>query len=109
MKQLEQQLLSKYQPTGEERGGLIGPTGDLIELKNVAEKPDEGFMPDITLDVLDHLSTAIGTWHTHPGVTANLSAEDWETFVQWPDHLHAIAGTDGLRWYRVDRGAVINA
>lgn len=102
-------LLKKFAETGPERGGLILKGGKLLELPNVAEKPDQGFLPDLTPELLDALDESIGTWHTHPGATANLSAEDWQTFIQWPEHLHAIVGTDGVRWYRVEHGAVVNA
>lgn len=51
----------------------------------------------------------MASWHTHPGGTANLSVEDWETFVQWPEQLHVIVGSDGIRWYAVKGSAVTNA
>jgi hypothetical protein len=107
-KKLVRALKGKLKP-GPERGGLIQADGSLLEFNNVAEVPTEGFLPEITTDLLGSLDASIGTWHTHPGATANLSAEDWTTFVQWPDHIHVIVGTDGLRWYRVEKNAVLNA
>jgi proteasome lid subunit RPN8/RPN11 len=90
-----------------ERGGLLLNDGTIVEFTNHHPEPIEGFTPD-PFDVLPHLDAAIGTWHTHPGGTANLSAEDASTFVGWPTWRHAIIGTDGVRWYAVKHGAVIN-
>lgn len=94
---------------GPERGGFITQTGEIVELTNIADDPNEGFYPDIDLVALSHLDTAIATWHSHPGASANLSVEDWHTFVNYPDLSHAIIGTDGVRWYRVENGVVVNA
>lgn len=100
-------LLELYSPTGPERGGIILADGALVEFENVADDPAEGFCPRIT-DPLQ-LNEATGTWHTHPGANSNLSVGDSETFVSWPELLHAIVGSDGVRTYRVKNGAVINA
>lgn len=105
----ESELLSKLTPSGPERGGFILSDGRLYELANVADKPDMGFFPEITDELLTKLDDCAGTWHTHPGSTANLSTEDRNTFLQWPTFQHAIVGTDGVRWYAVDKGAVLNA
>lgn len=92
-----------------ERGGFILDDGSLFELLNVSETPTEGASLDLAVEDVHILDQAICTWHTHPGETANLSVGDADTFVQWPDYLHAIIGTDGIRWYGVKHGAVINA
>ena len=107
-KRLSAKLLKKYSPQGPERGGFILPGGQLVEFKNVSDEPELGFAPDL-IDAIPHANDAVGTWHTHPGGTANLSAEDVNTYVQWPELIHVIAGSDGLRWYSVKNGAVINA
>ena len=91
-----------------ERGGFILDDHSVLELKNTSPNPNEGAMLDMTLEQLDLLPRAIATWHTHPGTTSNLSVGDNETFVGWPAMRHAIIGTDGLRWYAVKNGAVIN-
>lgn len=92
-----------------ERGGFIMKDGSLMELSNQSETPNEGALLDMTPEELDKLPDAVGTWHTHPGATANLSVGDHETFVSWPTFAHVIVGTDGARWYGVKNGAVINA
>lgn len=101
--------LKKLLQAGPERGGLILAGNKLHEFENFSENPEEGFLPQLTVDDLPLLDAAIGTWHTHPDATANLSVEDWETFTSWPDWIHAIVGTDGVRWYRTENGAVVNA
>lgn len=100
-------LLNKYSPTGPERGGLIQSDGSILELENIAENPEHGFAAD-SMSLIEHLDDAIGTWHTHPGQTANLSSEDWEAFIQFEHFKHAIVGSDGVRWYETKGLAVIN-
>lgn len=96
--------------TGEhERGGLILDDLSLYELINTSEEPEAGAALDIKVEDLHLLPRTIGTWHTHPNASANLSVGDSQTFVQWPAQIHAIVGTDGVRWYAVKNGAVINA
>jgi proteasome lid subunit RPN8/RPN11 len=100
-------LLDKFSE-GLERGGVILSDGTLVELPNNAEDPSFGYFTDVA-NLEPYEDDLWATWHTHPGATANLSVEDNETFVQWPDLLHAIVGTDGVRWYQVRKGAVLNA
>jgi len=75
----------------EERCGLIMTDGKPLELKNVAEEPKNGFEMDPE-QVLAHIGDAIGTWHTHPHSTPNLSGEDYTCFLGWPDLQHHIIG-----------------
>lgn len=92
-----------------ERGGFVLEDGTLLEFPNNSPEPNEGASLEIGVEQLPLLDYAIATWHTHPGATANLSVGDAETFTQWPNMLHAIVGTNGVRWYGVKNGAVINA
>lgn len=80
----------------------------LVELENGADDEDS-FNPRLTAADAPNLTKAIGTWHTHPGAGSNLSAGDAQTFLQWPDCLHAIVGEDGVSWYRVENGSVVHA
>lgn len=91
-----------------ERGGVVLDDGKVVEFANLAPDPTKNFLPNIA-EMIPIEDRVVATWHTHPEETANLSAEDWKTFVGWPHLLHAIVGTDGVRWYRVQRGAVVNA
>lgn len=92
-----------------ERGGLILDDHTLVEIENHSETPLEGAVLSLQPEHLALLPRAIGTWHTHPGSTANLSVGDSQTFTAWPDMLHAIVGEEETRWYAVRHGAVINA
>lgn len=107
-KKLDGQLRRKLKP-GPERGGVVLPGGRLLEFPNVSPEPGAGFQPQLTTETVLSLNDAVGTWHTHPDASANLSVEDSQTFQQWPDLLHAVIGTDGIRWYAVKNGAVVNA
>ena len=105
---LNEQLLLMLQPSpSSERGGLILEGGELIEFANISDEPEGSYYPDAAL-LLEHLPTAVGTWHTHPGGSANLSVEDAETFIQWPAWVHAVVGVDGVRWYGTKNGAAVN-
>jgi hypothetical protein len=103
---LESDLLSKLTPDGPERGGVIIAEG-LVEITNICGDED-GYAPDPDELVL-YIDQMIGTFHTHPGQTANLSVEDFNTYLQFPGMRHAIVGTDGVRWYEAKGGAVVNA
>lgn len=104
---ISNELLAKL-ADGPERGGLVLLDGTIVELTNTAADPNEGFQPAST-ELVAYIDNAAATWHTHPGETANLSVEDWETFILWPNLQHLIIGTDGVRQYGVKNGAVINA
>lgn len=93
---------------GPERGGWILRDGTIVEVANASPTPNDGFAMSVD-DAIAHCDEAAATFHTHPGQTANLSKEDWETFIQWPGHTHIIVGTDGVRYYNVKGAAVVNA
>lgn len=90
-----------------ERVGLILNDGRVIELKNVAADPAKTFSVS-PADMMQYEDEAIASWHTHPVTEADLSTEDYQAFLNWPDLLHLILGTDGLRGYVVARGTVLN-
>ena len=91
-----------------ERGGLLLPGDQLVELTNVHPEPTDGYMPD-PADVLPLISEAVGTWHTHPRATATPSAQDLQSWSGWPAWEHVIVGTDGVRRFRVKNGMAIDA
>lgn len=108
--EIEKLLLAMLgEPGTPERGGFVMSDGSLMELENLSDKPNDGAALNPTVEQLERLPEARATWHTHPGTTANLSVGDFETFVGWANMLHAIVGTDGVRWYGVKNGAVVNA
>ena len=89
-----------------ERCGLVLKNGRLIETENTHEDPIKGFRIDAR-ELLKHEDNLAGTWHTHPGMSANLSNEDRKGFLQWPHLTHYIIGTDGVRSYVVEDGMVM--
>lgn len=83
-----------------ERVGYILKNGEIVEVENICEDPENGF--DVKgEDLLKWPPLAAATWHTHPGQTSNLSGADYAGFQYYPDLLHYIVGTDGVSCYRV--------
>lgn len=106
MRDIIRKLKRKLKPADvEERCGLILKTGKVFQVENIHSNPSRGFMVSGE-DLYRYEDLLIGTWHTHPGMTASLSQEDYAGFGQWPDLLHFIVGTDGVRAYKVDDGFV---
>lgn len=100
-------LQDKYDPKVE-RVGFVLKTGEIVEVENVCVNPEEGF--DVKgEDILKYALHAYATWHTHPKSDNNLSANDYETFLSWPDLDHFIVGTDGVRRYVVEDGELLVA
>lgn len=98
-------LLLKYDGDTE-RVGFVLKTGEIVEVENVCPQPTEGF--DVKgEDIVKYYDLAASTWHTHPGASNNLSVNDYQTFLNWPDHTHFIIGNDGVREYRVENGDVL--
>lgn len=96
-----------YSDTGSERVGFILKDGSFVEVPNVSGDPEKGFEID-GRDILAHLASAKGTWHTHPGQDANLSMADYRAFIQFPDWEHWIVGANkDLRRYFVEDGVVL--
>ena len=79
-----------------------------MECKNTCEEPTSGY--EMSFEDMDRLDdpTVIGTFHTHPGQSANLSYEDYESFMSYPMLTHYIVGKDGVRAYKVIEGKLIN-
>ena len=78
------------------------------ECKNIYEDPTKGF--EMSFEDMDRLDDpdVIGTFHTHPGQGANLSQEDYESFLDYPALTHYIVGKDGIRTYKIINGRVLN-
>lgn len=91
---------------GNERVGFILKTGEIVEVDNVCDEPEDGF--DVRgEDLLRYLPIATASWHTHPGTSSNLSVNDYETFLNHPNLDHFIIGDDGITKYVVRDGVVI--
>lgn len=100
-------LLSKLEGPNE-RVGFVLKSGEIVEVENVCDKPEEGFEVS-TADLAKYINDICATWHTHPGKDSNLSMNDWYGFLNFPDLDHYIVGTDGVSHYRVQNGKVIFA
>lgn len=83
-------------------------SGEIIELKNMSAKAADQFEPDAA-EILSHIDKDVAAmWHTHTNGSANLSPEDWQTFLDWPQIEHAIVASEGVRYYGVRGRGVIN-
>ncbi|AJD82918.1 hypothetical protein PJWF_00024 [Achromobacter phage JWF] len=72
-----------------ERCGLILRDGTILECQNTHEDPHIGF--EISADdLVKYASQAVATWHTHPATSSNLSPDDYEAFLAWPQLRHYI-------------------
>lgn len=95
-----------YTPSGPERCGFILHDGSVVEVVNSAIEPNESFniSADIILTYEQNIAVA---WHTHPGGSSNLSSDDLQSMVSFPDWKHLIIGSDGLACYSVTSSGVV--
>jgi proteasome lid subunit RPN8/RPN11 len=102
-KKIKNKLLKYYSDEGKERVGFITKKGNIAEVENICNDPENGFVVS-TEDIINYAEDkeSIATWHTHPNQSCNLSGEDSKMFYQWPDMFHIIIGKDGLNVYTVD-------
>lgn len=104
------ELSKKYNDEGPERLGFILRSGEVVELPNSHDDPEQGarFLSD---DLFEYLYSGnfdvVATWHTHPSATCNLSGEDYIAFNNNPQVEHYIVGNDGVAKYFVDEKGVV--
>lgn len=99
-------LKTKYEPTGPERVGFITNDGQVVEVENIHPLPHEFF--EVSLSTLEeNIDNAQAIWHTQPGRKSQLSYEDYLGFLNFPEKLHIVIGSDGYRVYRVEDGSVL--
>lgn len=91
-----------YAREGNERVGFIYGK-QIVEVRNASENPLVGFFiaPEDIIKHTDELKSW-ATWHTHPNQDCNLSGEDHKMFMQWPDLVHFIIGSDAVKCYQYD-------
>ncbi len=91
-----------------EQCGLITSKGQLLFCTNIHENPLGGYRmdPEQALAALQG-HEIFATFHTHPGADCNLSQEDYAGFTLWPDLIHFIVGTDGVKRYWFDDGILM--
>lgn len=49
----------------------------------------------------------LGTFHTHPNSSSNLSAKDYFSFLSYPRLKHHIYGKQGLKSFRIEGDCLI--
>lgn len=79
-------------PGADERCGLILADGSVVEIGNIHTDPVKGFHMEPTSFLAHVEAGAVATWHTHPARDPNLSEEDMQGFLQWPQLTHHILG-----------------
>ena len=103
---LKSKLEEFYTSAGPERVGFIFSDDTIVEVENVAARPEDSF--DVSAeDLIAYGERATATFHTHPGVISNLSNDDYSAFLSWPKLRHYIIGSDGIRCYKVMNNTVI--
>jgi proteasome lid subunit RPN8/RPN11 len=101
-------LVDYYASEGKERVGFIMTDGSIIEVENISPSPyvsasvNEAFL-------VENEDRLLASWHTHPGATSQLSADDYQAFTNWPDLKHYVVGNDGVSEYVVREGHVVYA
>ncbi len=90
-------LLRFYAEAGPERVGFV-LEHQIIEIQNMSQAPESSFMISAN-DRHQYDSQIRATWHTHPNQSCNLSGEDYESFMDWPEVYHFIIGNDGVKCY----------
>ena len=105
---IESEISFFYSKKGPERGGIISKTAGLIELSNASDNPEKSFSLSIKDQELLDSPDTIGTFHTHPGSSSNLSYEDWLSFYSYPRLTHYICGEQGVITYKIQEGILVN-
>jgi proteasome lid subunit RPN8/RPN11 len=96
----------------EERCGLVLSDGTTVEIPNIANNPVTSYEmdPEKALPYLT-AGSVVGTWHTHPASSPDLSGEDYRGFSGWPKLKHHIIGVvDGqtvVKSYEIKNGAIL--
>lgn len=102
---LARHLHSYWNPTFESCGFVL-KSGHVIEVENVSETPESNFeISEETL--LRYESDVKATWHTHTGENANLSLEDYMTFLALPEFEHWIISKNRTICFFVQDSAVL--
>lgn len=104
MRAIVQKLQRKLRKTDvREKCGLVLKDESVVAVVNTHPEPENGFRIEAR-EMLNYEDQLLGTWHTHPKTTSVLSQDDYAGFSQWPELIHFIVGTDGVRAYRFEDG-----
>lgn len=105
MKMSDAELRKCFDPK-RERVGFVLKTGKLVELENISESSDQTFAFDPD-EFAKYYGEAVATWHTHIGEDANLSFEDYQFFLSWPELGHFIISLKTVWYYEVEGKTVV--
>lgn len=97
--------LLKYWNKNVEVCGVILDRENVVVCENRSTTPHDTFQ--ISPETLESLaSTPTHFWHTHPSNCVNLSMDDYNAFLKFPDQIHLIVGKDRVAEYYVIAGVV---
>lgn len=110
MLHLNEMLQTFYSPTGNERLGFLiqDKQVELIEVRNISTAPTETFIAP-TAALIEWEDKILATWHTHPDGVNEPSIYDKQAFVNYPDVVHYIIGSNGIAAYAIEGGKVVPA
>lgn len=86
--------------------GIILKDLTIISLRNWHPVPEHAFRIK-TEDYEPHIPNMLGTWHSHPHGSANLSMEDYVMFKSQPQWFHFIVGCGKVWGYCVNGSKVL--
>ncbi len=78
-----------------ERCGVILADDSIIEIPNTHSEPSDNF--SFSKEQFEKYPNCVATWHTHPSGEANLSVNDYNTFLKNPKFFNYIVG-NGIVW-----------
>lgn len=95
-------MLSNTWHQKKELCGYITADGSTVQLQNFSTNPEK----EISINLEDVPSDAIGLWHSHPNNDVNLSVEDYINFLHFPEYIHRIYSKDTYAEYYVRNDVV---
>jgi proteasome lid subunit RPN8/RPN11 len=107
---IKEQLSEYYSTEPSERIGFVMPDGSIIETINISMNPANTFHFR-SVDVFNYVfkEGAVATWHTHPNMSSDMSEDDYQMFLNYPDMVHYVIGSDGVNAFIVEDGVVLHA
>lgn len=89
-----------------ERCGFILKSGEVVEVKNIAQDPTREFEVS-DKDFEKYYSEVAASWHTHINDFANLSLSDYYTFLNIPEWEHWVVSKFKSVKFKVQDQSVI--
>lgn len=86
--------------------GFVLKGNKIVEVENKCSDPINGFEVSGS-DLAKYYDDVIASWHTHPDVDTEITAEDYKSFLNYPHWVHYIINTKGVFAYKVEDGIVV--